>query len=165
MLLNILTFPHPNLRKVAAPVERFDAALKKLTQDMIETMYHAKGIGLAAIQVNIAKRVVVMDISEQSNSAMVFINPEFTVIDKTLQSHKEGCLSVPSFFDEVSRPREVELTYKDVAGKPYTIVPEGLLSVCIQHEIDHLNGKLFVDYLSSLKRERIRKQLLKTASK
>ena len=161
MLLKILTFPDPNLRKVAKAVTDFDDALKKTIADMLETMYHANGIGLAATQVNIHKRLIVIDVSDERNQPLVIINPKFAVVDANLQDYKEGCLSVPEFYEEISRPTKIKLEFQDADGNRQFIEPAGLLSVCIQHEIDHLNGKLFVDHISSLKRERIRKQLLK----
>lgn len=132
-----------------------------LTDDMLETMYAAPGIGLAATQVNVHKRVLVVDVSEDKSSPMVFINPEIKVLDKTCMDYEEGCLSVPGFYEAVSRPVHIEVSALDRDGKPFTLCPEGLLAVCVQHEIDHLDGKLFVDYISSLKRNRIRKKLEK----
>ena len=160
-LLPILEFPDPRLRKKAEPVERVDDALRQVLDDMVETMYHAEGIGLAATQVNVHQRMLVIDISEERNSPMVFINPEITVIDPEPLGHEEGCLSVPGYYELVTRPRKVRVNALDKQGDPFELVAEGILAVCIQHEVDHLNGKLFVDYISSLKRERIRSKLEK----
>jgi peptide deformylase len=160
-LLNILEFPDPRLRTKAQPVTVFDAALGKLVDDMLETMYAAPGIGLAATQVNVHRRVVVIDVSEGNTAPQVFINPQFTVLDNESEEHDEGCLSVPGFYETVVRPRHIRVTAQDRNGDSFTLEPQGLLAVCIQHECDHLDGKLFVDYLSSLKRTRIRKKLEK----
>lgn len=160
-LLNILEFPDPRLRKVAEPVTVFDDALSKLVEDMFETMYDAPGIGLAATQVDVHKRLIVIDVSEDRSQPLVFINPEVTVLDKNTAEYDEGCLSVPGFYETVVRPQHVRVVARDRDGEEFTMEPEGLLAVCIQHEIDHLDGKLFVDYLSSLKRGRIRKKLEK----
>jgi peptide deformylase len=160
--LKILTFPDPRLRKVAMPVTKFDKSLKKLTSDMLETMYLEEGIGLAATQVDVHERIIVMDISEDRNEPKVFINPEFKVLDnKSLLSFSEGCLSVPGVSEEITRPDTISLIWQDVNGEKYEEEPSGLLTVCIQHEIDHLEGKLMVDYLSPLKRDRIRKKASK----
>ena len=160
--LTILTFPNPRLRKVAAPVVKFDKSLEKLTLDMLETMYKEEGIGLAASQVDIHERIIVMDVSEERNEPMVFINPEFKIIDnKSLLSFTEGCLSVPGVSEEIARPDNIYLTWQDIKGVKHELNPSGLLTVCIQHEIDHLEGKLMVDYLSPLKRNRIRKKAVK----
>lgn len=160
-LLPILEFPDPRLRKKAEPVEHVDDALRQVLDDMVETMYHAEGIGLAATQVNVHQRMLVIDISEERNSPMVFINPEITIIDPEPLGHEEGCLSVPGYYELVTRPRIVRVNALDKQGDPFELVAEGILAVCIQHEVDHLNGKLFVDYISSLKRERIRSKLEK----
>jgi peptide deformylase len=160
-LLPILKFPDPRLRKKAELVERMDDALRKVLDDMVETMYHAEGIGLAATQVNVHLRMLVIDISEDRSSPMVFINPEITVIDPESLGHEEGCLSVPGYYELVTRPRKVRVNALDRQGDPFELEAEGILAVCIQHEVDHLNGKLFVDYISSLKRERIRSKLEK----
>ncbi len=157
--LRILTFPDPRLRKVASPVTKFDKSLEKLVSDMLQTMYEGGGIGLAASQVNVHKRVIVIDISEDKGDPMIFINPEFKILnDKSLLSCKEGCLSVPGIEEEITRPDNIYLTWQDIHGNIYEETPSGLLTVCIQHEIDHLEGKLMVDYLSPLKRDRIRKK-------
>ena len=161
-IMKILTFPDPRLRTVAAPVEKFDKSLKKLTDDMLETMYAENGIGLAATQVNVHKRVIVMDISEERNEPRVFINPEVEIkSNKSLFTFSEGCLSVPGFNEEITRPDQIILKWQNLDGDRLEDEPEGLLTVCIQHEIDHLEGKLMVDYLSTLKRDRIRNKLNK----
>ncbi len=160
-LLNILEFPDPRLRTVAEPVTVFDGALSQLIDDMFETMYEAPGIGLAATQVDVHKRLIVIDVSEARDEPLVFINPQVEVLDEALDEYDEGCLSVPGFYETVQRPQHVRVTAQDRNGESFTMEPQGLLAVCIQHEIDHLDGKLFVDYLSSLKRTRIRKKLEK----
>ena len=161
-IMKILTFPDPRLRTVADPVEKFDKSLKKLTDDMLETMYSENGIGLAATQVNVHKRVIVMDISEERNEPRVFINPEVEIkSNKSLFTYSEGCLSVPGFNEEITRPDQIILKWQNLDGDNLEDEPEGLLTVCIQHEIDHLEGKLMVDYLSTLKRDRIRNKLNK----
>jgi len=161
-VLEILEFPDPRLRTEAMPVAQVDAATRTLIDDMFETMSNAPGIGLAATQVNIHQRVLVIDISENQNEPQVFINPRVTVLDPELGEYDEGCLSVPGFYETVNRPRKVEVTALDRQGEPFTRELSGLLAICLQHEIDHLNGKLFVDYLSALKRQRIRKKLEKS---
>lgn len=159
-LLDILHYPDPRLRRKAQPVTRVDDAIGRLLDDMFETMYAAPGIGLAATQVNIPQRVVVIDVSEQHDQPLVFINPE--LLDRSgIERMEEGCLSVPGYFDEVERAERVRIRALDRAGKPFEMEADGLLAVCIQHEIDHLDGKLFVDYLSALKRQRVRKKLEK----
>jgi len=160
--LEILEFPDPRLRTVAKPVAQVDDRIRKLVDDMFETMYAAPGVGLAATQVNVHQRVVVIDVSEDQSEPMVFINPEVTVLDhETLRDYDEGCLSIPGFYETVSRPEKVRVEALDRDGKPFTLEPDGLLAVCVQHELDHLNGKLFVDYVSPVKRQRIRKKLEK----
>ena len=160
-ILTILEFPDPRLRTVAEPVTLFDDALSTLVDNMFETMYDAPGIGLAATQVDVHKRVIVIDVTEDRSQPLVFINPEVTVLDQNTDEYDEGCLSVPGFYETVVRPQHVRVVARDRDGSEFTMEPEGLLAVCIQHEIDHLDGKLFVDYLSSLKRSRIRKKLEK----
>ena len=160
--LEILTYPDKRLRQRAKPVTVFDHSLKKLTQDMAETMYAAPGIGLAAVQVNVAKRVVVIDISENRNDLLVLINPEI-IRKEGCTSTQEGCLSVPEVFADIERAEKITVRAQDIEGKHFEIKADELLAVCIQHEIDHLNGKVFVDYLSRLKQDRIRKKLLKEA--
>lgn len=156
--LQILEYPDPRLRTKAAPVEVFDAALVRQVEDMFETMYAAPGIGLAATQVDYHKRLIVMDVSEAKNQRQVFINPEILSAEGQGVG-EEGCLSVPGIFDEVKRAAVVRARYQDVTGKVCEVELDGLAAVCLQHEMDHLEGKLFVDYLSDLKRERIRKKL------
>ncbi|MNF40876.1 Peptide deformylase [compost metagenome] len=160
-ILNILEFPDPRLRTHAKPVDVVDDALRQLIDDMFETMYAAPGIGLAATQVNVHKRLVVMDLSEDKSEPRVFINPEFEPLTEQMDQYQEGCLSVPGFYENVDRPQKVGIKALDRDGQPFELIAEGLLAVCIQHECDHLNGKLFVDYLSSLKRDRIKKKLEK----
>ena len=156
--LQILEYPDPRLRTKATPVEVFDAALAKQVEDMFETMYAAPGIGLAATQVDFHKRLIVMDVSEDKKQPMVFINPEILAAEGT-GTGEEGCLSVPGIFDEVKRAAKIRARAQDATGKSFEIDLDGLAAVCLQHEMDHLEGKLFVDYLSDLKRERIRKKL------
>tara|TARA_B100001027_G_scaffold200858_1_gene160503 strand:- start:331 stop:834 length:504 start_codon:yes stop_codon:yes gene_type:complete len=163
--LKILIFPDPRLRKVAEMVTKFDKSLQILAEDMLETMYDANGIGLAATQVNKHIRLIVMDLSEERNEPKIFVNPSF----KILKGHKmyefeEGCLSIPGFNETIARPDKIELKWQDINGKVHTDTPKGLLTVCIQHEIDHLEGKLMVDYISALKRDRVRSKLLKEYS-
>ncbi|WP_415897227.1 peptide deformylase [Neptuniibacter sp. QD57_21] len=159
--LTILEYPDPRLRTIAEPVETVDDEVRAQIDDMFETMYAAPGIGLAATQVNIHKRIVTMDISEDQNEPLVMINPEFEILDEELHKYQEGCLSVPGFYENVKRPQKVKLKALDYNGEPYEMEAEGLLAVCIQHELDHLNGKLFVDYISMLKRNRIKSKLEK----
>ena len=161
-VLEILEFPDPRLRNVAAPVTAVTDELRTLIDDMFETMYDAPGIGLAATQVNVHKRLLVIDVSEDHSEPLVFINPEVEVLDPELGEYDEGCLSVPGFYETVNRPRRVRVTALDRDGQPFTRELDGLLAICLQHEIDHLDGKLFVDYISPLKRQRIRKKLEKT---
>jgi peptide deformylase len=154
----ILEFPDPRLRTRAQPVTRFDAALGTLVDDLIETMYAAPGIGLAATQVDVHQRVIVIDVSAEHNQPLVLINPQILAREGEA-STEEGCLSVPGIFDEVKRAAKIRLRAQDRSGEPFEADYDDILAVCIQHEIDHLDGKLFVDYLSDLKRERIRKKL------
>lgn len=161
-LLTILEFPDPRLRTRAVPVTQFDAHLSTLVDDMFETMYAAPGVGLAATQVNEHIQLIVIDVSEEKNQPLVFINPAITVLDAEPNDYEEGCLSVPGFYEKVTRPAHVRVRAQDRHGEFFEIEPEGLLAVCIQHEMDHLNGKLFVDYLSPLKRNRIRDKLEKS---
>jgi len=161
-LLKILIFPDPRLRTVAKAVEKVDDSLKKLTEDMLETMYEGSGIGLAATQVDIHKRVIVVDISEKKDEPLVLINPVIKkVIDPELKTYSEGCLSVPGFYEELERPSEIEISFQDVNGQDHTLIANGLLSVVVQHEMDHLEGKMMVDSISNVKREMIRKKLSK----
>ncbi len=161
-LLNILHFPDPRLRKKAQPIETVSDEIRQLAQDMLETMYDAPGVGLAAIQVNVQKRLVVIDISEDKSSPLIFINPE--IIEKQGErEHEEGCLSVPEAYELVTRADTVRVKALDQNGNAFEMEADELLSTCIQHEIDHLDGKLFVDYISNLKRQRIKKRLEKQA--
>lgn len=160
-ILAILEFPDPRLRTVAEPVTVFDAALATFVDDMFETMYAAPGIGLAATQVNVHQQIIVIDFSEEKNQPMVFINPKITVLDDETKPYDEGCLSVPGFYETVNRPSKVRIDAVDVKGEAFSLEDDDFLAVVIQHEIDHLKGKLFVDYLSPLKRNRIRDKLEK----
>lgn len=161
-LLKILIFPDPRLRTVAMAVEKIDDSLKKLTEDMLETMYEGSGIGLAATQVDVHKRVIVVDISEKKDEPLVLINPVLKkVIDPELKTYSEGCLSVPGFYEELERPSEIEISFQDVNGQDHKLIANGLLSVVVQHEMDHLEGKMMVDSISNVKREMIRKKLSK----
>ena len=158
--LTILEYPDPRLRTVAQPVEVVDDELRSLIDDMFETMYASNGIGLAATQVNIHRRLLVADISEDHDQPLALVNPE--VLERwDVETTQEGCLSVPGIFDDVERAQRVRIGALGRDGKPFEMTADGLLAVCIQHEIDHLDGKLFVDYLSELKRQRIRKKLEK----
>ena len=157
--LKILIFPDPKLRRVAKKIDKFDKSLEILAQDMLQTMYEAEGIGLAATQIDVHVRLVVMDLSEERNDPRVFVNPEYTILDKSLFTYEEGCLSIPGFNEEISRPSKILLKWQDLQGNFHEDKPDGIFTVCAQHEIDHLDGKLFVDYLSPIKRDRIRKKL------
>jgi peptide deformylase len=159
-ILNILNYPDDRLRIKAKPVELFDDRLQKQIDDMFETMYAAPGIGLAATQVDFHQRLIVIDVSEDKSQPLVVINPEITEKDG-IQQIDEGCLSVPGIYEPVERAEHIRLKMQDREGNPVEMEAEGLLAVCIQHEMDHLEGKLFVDYLSDLKRQRIRKKLQK----
>jgi peptide deformylase len=161
-LLPILRFPDPRLKKVAQPVVQIDASIRKLVADMAETMYEAPGIGLAATQVDVHQRVVVIDVSEEKNNLLAFINPTLEQCSGE-QVGEEGCLSVPGIYDKVERAERVTIKYLDLDGKQRTMEADGLLAVCIQHEIDHLNGIVFVDHLSQLKQGRIKSKLAKQA--
>jgi peptide deformylase len=158
--LTILEFPDPRLRTRAAPVGAVDGSLRELIDDMLETMYAAKGIGLAATQVNVHKRVLVTDVSEGRNAPRAFVNPEILSREGT-ETSQEGCLSVPGYYDDVERAARVRVRAQDRDGKSFEEDLDGLLAICVQHEIDHLDGKLFVDYLSEMKRQRVRKKLEK----
>ncbi|SNS16402.1 peptide deformylase [Noviherbaspirillum humi] len=160
-LLNILRYPDPRLHKVAKPVAVFDERLKKLAADMAETMYEAPGIGLAATQVDVHEQIVVIDISDTHDALQVFINPEVVWASEEKQVYDEGCLSVPGIYDGVERPSRVKVRALDLDGKPFEVDVDGLMAVCIQHEMDHLKGKVFVEYLSPLKRNRIKTKLQK----
>lgn len=159
-LLNILHFPDPRLRTRAQTVKEVDHAVRQLISDMLETMYDAKGIGLAATQVNVHQRVLVVDVSEERNQPLALINPQILQLDGSVES-EEGCLSVPEYYDTVKRAERIQVQALDGQGQRLEFEAEGLLAICIQHEIDHLNGKLFVDYLSELKRQRLRKKISK----
>jgi peptide deformylase len=159
-ILNILHYPDKRLRTVAAPVEEITSALRKLIDDMAETMYAAPGIGLAATQVDVHKQLVIIDISETRDDLRVFINPKIVTVEG-VEEHEEGCLSVPGIYDKVTRAARVTVEALDRDGKPFSLDAEGLLAVCVQHEIDHLKGKVFVEYLSSLKQTRIKAKMLK----
>jgi peptide deformylase len=158
--LTILEFPDTRLRTKAAPVTVFDAALKQLSEDMLETMYAAPGIGLAATQVNVHRQLLVLDVSEEKNQPMTLVNPKITAKEGT-QTYQEGCLSVPGIFADVERADRIHVEAQDAEGNALSFDADGLLAVCIQHEMDHLAGKLFVDYLSPLKRELVKKKLEK----
>ena len=160
-LLNILRYPDPRLHKVAAPVTEFGERLAKLVADMAETMYDAPGVGLAASQVDVHERVVVIDTSETHDELIVLVNPEITWASEERQVYDEGCLSVPNVYDGVERPARVKVRAQDANGQFFERECEGLLAVCVQHEMDHLMGKVFVEYLSPLKRNRIKAKLQK----
>lgn len=160
-ILNILRYPDPRLHKVAKPVTVFDARLKQIVTDMAETMYDAPGVGLAASQVDIHEQLLIIDTSETHNDLKVFINPEIIWASEEKKVYDEGCLSVPGIYDDVERPAEVKVRALDLEGQPFELSADGLLAVCIQHEIDHLKGKIFVEYLSPLKRNRIKTKMIK----
>ena len=162
-VLSILNYPDQRLHTIAKPVAAVDARIVQIVADMGETMYEASGIGLAATQVDIHERIIVIDVSEDRNELMVFINPELTWSSPEKKSWREGCLSVPEFFDEVERPERIKIKALNQAGKPFELEADGLLAVCLQHEMDHLQGKVFVEYLSPLKRSRISLKLKKRA--
>jgi peptide deformylase len=159
--LNILRYPDPRLHTVARPVAEVDARVTRLVDDMIETMYASDGIGLAATQVDVHERVIVIDVSESHDEPLVLINPEITWRSDDMVMAEEGCLSVPTFYDSVQRHARVNLRALNRSGQPFDLQAAELLAVCVQHEMDHLLGKVFVDYLSLLKRSRIRSKLLK----
>jgi len=162
-LLTVLCYPDPRLHKVAKPVVQVDARIKKIVADMADTMYEAPGVGLAATQVDIHERIVVIDVSDEQNELMVFINPEIIWASSETKSWREGCLSVPEFYDEVERPAEIRVRALNADGKEFEVNADGLLAVCLQHELDHLQGKVFVEYLSILKRTRISQKMKKRA--
>ena len=161
----IIKLPDKRLRLVSEPVKRIDASLRKLVEDMFETLYAAPGIGLAGIQVGIAKRVIIMDLSKKDDTRKpeVFINPEITWASEEKSSYEEGCLSIPEYYEEVERPALVKVKYLDLDGKAREVEANGLLATCLQHEIDHLNGILFIDHISKLKRDRVTKKFAKAA--
>ena len=158
-LLPILSFPDPRLRTIAKPVDHVTDEIRQLVADMFETMYAAPGIGLAATQVDRHIQLVVMDLSEEKDDPLVFINPKITPLTEETQPYEEGCLSVPQIYDKVERPSRVKIQALNLEGQAFEVEADGLLAVCVQHEIDHLNGKLFVDYLSPLKRQRAREKV------
>jgi peptide deformylase len=162
-LLNVLCYPDPRLHKVAKPVAQVDDRIKKIVADMADTMYEAPGVGLAATQVDIHERILVIDVSDEQNNLQVFINPEIIWASPEKKSWREGCLSVPEFYDEIERPAQVRVKALDIDGKEFELDADGLLAVCLQHELDHLQGKVFVEYLSLLKRTRISQKLKKRA--
>jgi peptide deformylase len=161
----ILKLPDKRLRLVSEPVKRIDPGIRALVEDMFETMYDAPGIGLAAIQIGVAKRVVTMDLSkkEDERKPLVFINPEVTWASDEKSSYEEGCLSIPDYYEEVERPAAVKIKYLDLEGKAHEIEAKDLFATCIQHEIDHVNGILFIDHISKLKRDRVTKKFTKAA--
>jgi peptide deformylase len=159
--LSILRYPDPRLHTVAAPVKEVDDRLRQLIDDMLETMYEAEGVGLAATQVDVHQRVIVMDTSEERDEPRVLINPELIAVSEDMVVGDEGCLSVPTIYDAVQRHAKVTVRALDRNGQPYEMAVEGLAAVCVQHEMDHLMGKVFVEYLSPLKRERIKSKMLK----
>jgi peptide deformylase len=161
----IVKLPDKRLRLVSEPVKRIDAGLRKLVDDMFETMYAAPGIGLAGIQVGVAKRVIIMDLSKKSDEhkPQVFINPEITWTSEEKSTYEEGCLSIPEYYEEVERPAAVKVKYLDLDGKAHEIEAKGLLATCLQHEVDHLDGVLFIDHISKLKRDRVIKKFSKAA--
>ena len=162
-LLPVLCYPDPRLHKRAKPVDKVDERIKGIVKDMAETMYDAPGVGLAATQVDIHEQIIVIDVSDDQNQLMVFINPELVWASEEKKSWREGCLSVPEYYDEVDRPANIRVKAIDLHGKPFEIEADGLLAVCLQHEMDHLQGKVFVEYLSLLKRNRISLKMKKRA--
>ena len=160
-VLKILIFPDQRLRTIAKEILVIDDEIKALARNLLETMYEGKGIGLSATQANIHKRILVVDVSEEKDSPLILINPKIEVLSEEEEVSSEGCLSVPGFFEEVSRPSEISITALNLEEEKFTIVATGLLAVAVQHEMDHLDGKIFVDFLSNLKRQRIKKKLLK----
>ncbi len=160
-VLKILIFPDQRLRTIAKEILVIDDEIKALARNLLETMYEGKGIGLSATQANIHKRILVVDVSDEKDSPLILINPKIEVLNEEEEVSSEGCLSVPGFFEEVSRPSEISITALNLEGEKFTIVATGLLAVAVQHEMDHLDGKIFVDFLSNLKRQRIKKKLLK----
>lgn len=164
-VLPVLEYPDPRLRKVAEPITEFTDELQTQIDDMLDTMYDENGLGLAATQVDYHYRLVVMDFSEERNEPLVFINPEFEVLDDTPNENQEGCLSVPGYYELIYRAAKVRVKALDRHGKPFQMEVDELMAVCVQHEIDHLDGKLMVDYLSPLKRNRIKTKLQKAQKK
>jgi peptide deformylase len=166
-LRDILIIPDKRLRQVSEPVKKIDAGIRKLAEDMLETMYDAPGIGLAAIQVGAPKRVVTMDLAkkDEPKNPQVFINPEILWSSEEMATYEEGCLSIPEYYGDVERPAQVTVKYLDLEGEPRELKASGLLATCLQHEIDHLNGVLFIDHLSKLKRDRVLKKFAKAAKR
>ncbi|HEY5064932.1 MAG TPA: peptide deformylase [Xanthobacteraceae bacterium] len=166
-LREIIILPDKRLRLKSEPIKRIDATIRKLVNDLFETMYEAPGIGLAAIQIGVPKRVVTMDLSkkEDDHKPQIFINPEVIWKSAETSKYEEGCLSIPEFYEEVERPAQVKVKYLDIDGNTQEIEASGLLATCLQHEIDHINGVLFIDYISKLKRDRIVKKFAKAAKK
>jgi peptide deformylase len=164
-LLTILEYPDLRLRKRATAITEVNDALRRTIDDMFETMYAAPGIGLAATQVDFHKRLLVLDVSDEKDAPLVFINPEIEVLDPEPLGYEEGCLSVPGYYDLVTRPRKIKVKALNRNGEAFELEAEGILAVCLQHEVDHLDGKLFVDYLSILKRQRLKHKLLKDKKK
>jgi len=162
-LLTVLCYPDPRLHQVAKPVKQVDDRIKEIVSNMADTMYDAPGVGLAATQVDIHERIVVIDVSDDQNELQVFINPEITWASSEKKSWREGCLSVPDFYDEVERPAQIRVKALGLDGKEFELEADGLLAVCLQHELDHLRGKVFVEYLSLLKRSRISQKMKKRA--
>jgi peptide deformylase len=163
----ILTLPDPRLRLVSKPVGKVDAAIRKLVEDMFETMYGAPGIGLAAVQVGVPKRVVTMDLAkkDEPKNPKVYINPEILWASEERSTYEEGCLSIPEYYEEVERPTQVKVRYTDLDGNAQEVEANGLLATCLQHEVDHLNGVLFIDHISKLKRSRVIKKFAKAAKR
>jgi peptide deformylase len=166
-LRDILILPDKRLRQVSEPVKKVDAGIRELVADMFETMYDAPGIGLAAIQVGTSKRVVTLDLAkkDEPKNPQVFINPEVVWTSEEKAVYEEGCLSIPEYYGDVERPAQVKVKYLDLEGKPHELEASGLLATCLQHEIDHLNGVLFIDHLSKLKRDRVLKKFTKAAKR
>ena len=166
-LRDIIKLPDKRLRQVSEPVKRVDTGIRTLVDDMFETMYKAPGIGLAAIQVGVAKRVIVLDLSkkEDDHEPQVFVNPEITWASEEKTTREEGCLSIPEYYEEVERPSKVKVKYLDLDGKAHEVEADGLFATCLQHEIDHINGVLFIDHISKLKRDRVIKKFTKAAKK
>jgi peptide deformylase len=164
---DILILPDKRLRQVSDPVKKIDAGIRKLVEDMFESMYDAPGIGLAAIQIGVPKRVITMDLAkkEEPKNPLVFINPEVVWTSEEKATYEEGCLSIPEYYDDVERPAQVKVKYLDLEGKRQEVVANGLFATCLQHEIDHLNGVLFIDHLSKLKRDRVLKKFTKAAKR
>ena len=160
-VLKILIFPDQRLRTIAKEILVIDDEIKALASNLLETMYEGKGIGLSATQANIHKRILVVDVSDEKDSPLILINPKIKVLNKEEKIYSEGCLSVPGFFEEVSRPSEINITALNLEGERFTIMATDLLAVAVQHEMDHLDGKIFVDFLSNLKRQTIKRKLLK----